>query len=83
MLCRIGEMPATDHKTIELRGGHADGRRVSVQLGFTQITVQVNSADKFSAWIIYRPTSERCADGVEIWSEYAETNWGDSDLVPL
>jgi hypothetical protein len=73
----------TDQKTIELRGGRANGRRVSVQAGFTQVTVQVNSADKFSAWIIYRPTSERGADGVEIWSEYIESSWGNTDLVPL
>ena len=76
-------MAETDQKTIELRGGHANGRRVTIQAAFTQLTVQVNSADKFSAWITYRPTSERCADGVEIWSEYVETSWGDSDLVPL
>ena len=72
-----------ENKTIELRGGHANGRRVSVQLGIKQLTVQVNSADKFSAWVVYRPTLDRCADGVEIWSEYVETSWGDSDLVPL
>ena len=76
-------MPAADRKTIELRGGPANGRRVSVQLGFTQLTVQVNSKDKFSAWIVYRPTSERYADGVEIWDEYVETKWGDSDIVCL
>ena len=73
----------TDKKTIELRGGHASGRRVSIPLGFTELTIQVDAADKFSAWIVYRPTRERAADGIEIWDEYVETNWGDSGLVPL
>jgi hypothetical protein len=72
-----------DNKTVELRGGPADGRRVSIPLGFTELTLQVDSADKFSAWAVYRPTSDRSADGVEIWSEYVETTWGDSGLVPL
>jgi hypothetical protein len=73
----------SDTKTVELRGGHLNGRRVSVPAGFTELTLQVNSADKFSAWLVYRPTPERCADGAEIWDEYVETNWGDSGLVPL
>jgi hypothetical protein len=72
-----------DNKTVELRGGPADGRRVSIPLGFTELTLQVDSADKFSAWAVYRPTSDRSDDGVEIWSEYVETSWGDSGLVPL
>lgn len=72
-----------DSKTIELRGGHASGKRVSIPLGFTELTIQVDSADKFSAWVVYRPTSERCADGVEIWDEHVDTTWGDSGLVPL
>jgi hypothetical protein len=72
-----------DTKTVELRGGHLSGRRVSVPAGFTELTLQVSSSDKFSAWAVYRPTSQRCADGVEVWEEYVETNWGDSGLVPL
>jgi hypothetical protein len=74
---------AVDEKTIELRGGHANGRRVNVRAGSSELTLVANSADKFSAWTIYRPTSERCADGIEIWDEYLEPTWGDSGLVPL
>lgn len=77
-------MADVDRKTIELRGGHANGRRVQIPLGFKELTVQVNRADKFSAWAVYRPTSsERCADGTEIWDEYAESTWGDSGLIPI
>jgi len=72
-----------DKKQVELRGGPAHGRRVAIPLGFTELTLQVDSADKFSAWAVYRPTPERCDDGVEIWDEYVETQWGDSGLVPL
>lgn len=74
---------ADGNKTIELRGGHAGGRRVSIPRGFTELTLQMDSTDKFSAWAVYRPTSERCADGTEIWDEYVETQWGNSGLVPL
>jgi hypothetical protein len=72
-----------DKKTVELRGGPADGRRIAIPLGFTELTLQVDSADKFSAWAVYRPTPDRSADGTEIWDEYVETQWGDSGLVPL
>jgi hypothetical protein len=72
-----------DSKTVQLRGGLAGGRRVTVPLGFRELTLQINSTDKFSAWAVYRPTSERCADGVEIWDEYVESRWSDSGLVPL
>jgi len=72
-----------DKKTVELRGGPANGRRIAIPLGFTELTLQVDSADKFSAWAVYRPTPDRSADGVEIWDEYVETQWGDSGLVPL
>lgn len=70
-------------KVVELRGGLADGRRVSVRAGTSELTVTANSADRFSAWAIYRQTTDRAADGVEIWEEYRETSWGDSGLVPL
>ena len=76
-------MADADGKTIELRGGHANGQRVRIPLGFKELTLQVNSADKFSGWVVYRPTRERCADGTEIWDEQAEPTWGDSGLVPL
>ena len=54
-------------RTIELRGGPADGTRVAIAYGLDEATVPVNSTDKFGAWVVYRPTSERCADGTEIW----------------
>jgi hypothetical protein len=80
----VGFVAATaDKKTVELRGGPADGRRIAIPLGFTELTLQVDSADKFSAWAVYRPTADRSADGIEIWDEYVETQWGDSGLVPL
>jgi hypothetical protein len=76
-------MADADGKTIELRGGHANGQRVRIPLGFKELTLQLNSADKFSGWVVYRPTRERSADGTEIWDEQAEPTWGDSGLVPL
>ena len=42
-------MATADKKTVELRGGPADGRRIAIPLGFTELTLQVDSADKFSA----------------------------------
>lgn len=72
-----------DELTVELRGGPANGRRVSVRAGSSELTLMANSADKFSAWVVYRPTSERCPDGTEIWDQYLAPTWGDSGLVPL
>ena len=72
-----------DNKTVQLRGGLAGGRRVTVPSGFKELTLQINSADKFGAWAVYRPTLERCVDGVEIWDEHVESHWSDSGLVPL
>jgi hypothetical protein len=72
-----------ENKTIELRGGPLNGRRTEVPAGNTQVVLQADASDKFSAWVIYRPTSERCADGTEIWSEYIESQWGGTGLTDL
>jgi len=70
-------------KTIELRGGPLHGKRITINSAHTQTTQPVNSADKFSAWVIYRPTQEQCADGTEVWVEYLESHWGDTGLTDL
>jgi len=74
---------ARDNKTIELRGGPLNGKRTSVPASNTQLTLPVNSADPFSAWAVYRPSADRCADGIEIWDEYIESQWGDTGLTDL
>jgi hypothetical protein len=72
-----------DGKTIELRGGALNGKRVRVPESRTQVSLQVDPADKLSAWVVYRPASDRCADGVQIWDEYIETRWGDTDIIDV
>ena len=72
-----------NQKAIELRGGPLKSKRTDVPAGNTQVSLPVNGADKFSAWVVYRPTSERCADGIEIWAEYVESKWGDTGLTDL
>jgi hypothetical protein len=60
-----------------------NGRRIVVPGGNAQVSLPANGADKFSAWVVYRPTSERCADGIEIRTEYVESKWGDTGLTDL
>jgi len=63
----------SEKKTIELRGGPAHGKRVQIHPEHTQTTLPANSADRFGAWVTYRPTQERCADGTETWAESVES----------
>ena len=76
-------MGEADEKTIELRGGALNGKRTTVPASNTQVVLQADPADKFSAWVIYRPTTERCTDIVEIWAEYIESQWGDTGITDL
>jgi hypothetical protein len=68
-------------KVIELRGGSAHGRRVSVPEGTTEITMADEAARGFDAVQAYRPSSECCSDGVELWELY--TDWSSSGPAPL
>ena len=76
-------MTPANEKTVELRGGPLDGRRVTVSADATQASLPVDSSDRFSAWAVYRPTSERSSDGHEVWTEYVESQWGDTGLTNL
>ena len=62
-------------KTIELRNGPLSGKRVTIPSGDTQVTLPVDAADMFGAWAVYRPSSQRCADGTEIWIEHQDSEW--------
>lgn len=68
-------MDTPEEKTIELGDGPARGRQVTVKSSDTQLTLQADPADRFSAWVVYRPTGERNPSGIEIWCEYLETDW--------
>jgi hypothetical protein len=70
-------------KTIELRGGPANGRRVTIADGHDETTLPGNSADKFSARAVYLPTPWRCTDGTEIWDEHVESKFGETGLGNL
>jgi hypothetical protein len=76
-------MDAKGIKTIELRGGPANGKRITIAYGLEEATIPVDGADKFGAWVVYRPTSERCADGTEIWDQHFEWAFGDTGLGDL
>ena len=76
-------MTPANEKTVELRGGPLDGRRVTVSTDATQASLPIDSSDRFSAWTVYRPTSERSSDGHEVWTEYVESQWGDTGLANL
>jgi hypothetical protein len=58
-------------KTIELRGGVADGRRMDVPADSTGLQLPSHPDEGLS---IYQRTNERTEDGVEIWLPLAA--WG-------
>jgi hypothetical protein len=70
-------------KTIQLRNGPLCGKRVTIPTCDTQATLPVNAKDMFGAWAVYRPSPERCPDGTEVWTEYVESQWGNTDLADL
>jgi hypothetical protein len=74
---------AHSRKMIELRDGPAGGRRVAVRHGDTELTLPVNADDRFSAWIVYRPSGEHNAEGLELWSEYLESEWPETAPADL
>ena len=64
------------HKTIELRGGAADGQRMSVPEGSTELSLPVAGGTA-----VYAPSGDRNADGLEIW--HPIETWNDTGLAPL
>jgi hypothetical protein len=76
-------MASNGIKTIELRGGPANGKRITIAYGHEEATIPVNDADKVGAWVVYRPTSQQCADGTEIWDQHIESELGDTGLGDL
>ena len=76
-------MNAKGIKTIELRGGPVDGKRITIAYGLEEAMVPVNSDDRLGAWVVYRPTSQRCDDGTEIWNLHIESEFGDTGLGGL
>jgi hypothetical protein len=61
-------------KVVELRGGHATGRRMSVSHVSNQLVMRIAEGRRT---ITYRPTQERTADALEIWE--ADSGVGASD----
>ncbi len=66
-------------KTIELRGGPANGRRIRVAYHLEHAMVPVSPGTRSPEWAVYRPTSERCADGTEIWAEHVTPEFGETE----
>ena len=66
-------MTVDGEKTIELRGGPLNGHRAKVPASNTQVSLPVNPTDKYCAWAVYRPTTDRSFEGHEVWNEYVES----------
>ena len=63
-------------KTVELRGGVANGLRVAVPLESTEASVPTPEGVG-----VYRLSADRADDGAEIWD--ASESWSTSGLMPL
>jgi len=68
-------------KVIAGRSGSAPGGSAYVPEGTTEITMADEAARGFDAVQAYRPSSECCSDGVELWELY--TDWSSSGPAPL
>jgi hypothetical protein len=66
---------------IELRGGRAHGRRLTVPEGTSEVTVPIPNSRGFDSGEIYRPSGEH-RDGAEIWLA-VESPWTETGPVPL
>ena len=66
---------------IRLRGGRADGRRVSVPDGTTELSVPVPDSKGFDNSEVYRPCGE-LVDGVGVW-DCIEHPWTETGSMPL
>ena len=76
-------MDQAGDKLIELRDGRAHGRRLTVPVNTTELSVPVDGAKGFDSTEIYRATSARCDDGVEIWAPYVPPAWPETNVAPL
>ena len=68
-------------KTIELRGGPADGLRMTIEADSEEAAVPVPEVEGFA---IYRPTNpDRTPDGLEVWDLAEDSGFGATGLAPL
>jgi hypothetical protein len=51
--------------------------------GDTELALPVDADDRFGAWIVYRPSGEHNAEGLEVWSESIESEWPETAPADL
>jgi hypothetical protein len=67
-------------KTIELRGGPADGRRMDLPVDSTEATIPIPEVEGFA---IYGPSADRTRDGLEVWDLLEDSGFSETGLAPL
>jgi hypothetical protein len=67
-------------KTIELRGGPADGRRLNLPSDSTEATIPIPEVEGFA---IYGPSADRTQDGLEVWDLLEDSGFSETGLAPL
>jgi len=71
-------------KLIELSGGAAHGKRLTVPAATTETTVSVPNVDGGYGPAVYLPSGMFTDDGAELWSEKDQaTPWSNSAPAPL
>jgi hypothetical protein len=70
-------------KTVVLGDGRARGRRVDVETHADELSLPVDPSDRFGAWMIYRPSGRKDADGLEVWIEHVDSGWADTAPADL
>ena len=66
---------------IELRGGRADGRRLTVPEGTSELTVPILNSKGFDSGEIYRPSGEH-RDDIEVWVA-VNSPWTETGPAPF
>jgi hypothetical protein len=67
-------------KTIELRGGPADGRRMDLPADSTEATIPIPEVESFA---IYGPSADCTQDGLEVWDLLEDSGFSETGLAPL
>jgi hypothetical protein len=70
-------------KTVVLGNGRAQGRRVEVESHADELSLPVDPSDRFGAWMVYRPSGRKAADGFEVWCEHVDSGWAETASVDL
>ena len=70
-------------KVVVLGDGHAQGKLVDIETHADELSLPLDPADRFGAWVVYRPSGRHNESGLEVWCEHVDSGWADTATVNL